>query len=127
MFIIRYSWSRMGYIHPNWYNRNTRFMTFIPIDCLTQNTRLYNLSSDWSVNRYRESLKHLQIGEECSLEEARAAYIKLAKLYHPDSRSSYADAKKFSETRNAYLTVLKTNTTRIILIYIRTISISPFH
>ena len=104
MFLTINPWLRTQHIHYFRYFRCTRF---IPINCFTPNTRLRSLSSDCNVSRYQESLKHLQISEECSLEEARASYIKLAKLFHPDSRSSCADPKRFSETRNAYLTVLK--------------------
>ena len=104
MFLTRYIRLRIQQLHYICYFRYTRFAQR---NCSTPNIRLRSLSSDWSVSKYQESLKHLQISEDCSLEEVRTAYIRLAKLYHPDSRSSYADPKIFSEIRNAYLTVLR--------------------
>ena len=94
MFLTRYIRLRIQQLHYICYFRYTRFAQR---NCSTPNIRLRSLSSDWSVSKYQESLKHLQISEDCSLEEVRTAYIRLAKLYHPDSRSSYADPKKFSD------------------------------
>lgn len=37
--------------------------------------------------------------DECSIEEIRTAYIRLAKKYHPDSSSGEADANRFSEVQ----------------------------
>ena len=37
------------------------------------------------------------VQDECSEEEIRKAYIGLAKKYHPDSRSSLANADRFTE------------------------------
>ena len=73
------------------------------------------LSSEWILsgntgsarNEYKRCLEQLELDEDCSLEEARNAYISLAKIYHPDSRSSRADSKQFSELRKSFSTIVK--------------------
>ena len=35
----------------------------------------------------------------------KEAYFKLAKVYHPDSKSKQADANKFSQVQQAYNTI----------------------
>ena len=44
----------------------------------------------------------LNIKEGCSEEELKESYIRLAKVYHPDSQSETADAKKFNQVKDAY-------------------------
>ena len=72
------------------------------------------MSNEWSMvtdlaarNEYKKSLEHLQVGEDCSLAEAKNAFIKLAKLFHPDSKSFKTNSVRFSEVRRAYLTVVR--------------------
>ena len=50
----------------------------------------------------RDCYSLLNIKEGCSEEELRESYIRLAKVYHPDSQSETADAKKFSQVKDAY-------------------------
>lgn len=44
----------------------------------------------------------LNIKDGCSEEELKEAYIRLAKLYHPDSQSKTADPRKFNQVKEAY-------------------------
>ncbi|XP_043928883.1 dnaJ homolog subfamily C member 28 [Protopterus annectens] len=60
-------------------------------------------SSMRNMNVYYGQL-HLQEG--CSLDDAKAAYLRLAKKYHPDSASATANALKFSQVKEAYRAVL---------------------
>jgi DnaJ-class molecular chaperone len=51
--------------------------------------------------------KILGIAENASLEEAKSAYKKLAKLYHPDINKDPSASNKFAEISNAYDTICK--------------------
>ncbi|KAK3108793.1 hypothetical protein FSP39_015853 [Pinctada imbricata] len=53
-------------------------------------------------NNVRDCYSLLNVPEDCTDEELRDAYLKLAKIYHPDSGTSTADARKFSQVQNAY-------------------------
>lgn len=53
-----------------------------------------------------ECYQLLGVTEDCNADEVRAAYIKLAKLYHPDSGSTTADARKFTQLQTAYRYVM---------------------
>ena len=48
----------------------------------------------------------LRVQEESSDEEVKQAYFNLAKEYHPDSTTSTADPKKFSQIEQAYRAIL---------------------
>lgn len=50
----------------------------------------------------RNSYLLLNLPEHCTAEELKNAYIKLAKVYHPDSQSKVADAQKFDQVKEAY-------------------------
>ena len=47
----------------------------------------------------------LNVTDVSSDEEVREAYLKLAKIYHPDSGTSSADPRKFHQVREAYMTI----------------------
>ncbi|XP_077977380.1 dnaJ homolog subfamily C member 28-like [Glandiceps talaboti] len=47
----------------------------------------------------------LNIPEDCDSSQLKGAYIRLAKHYHPDSKSTTADAKKFAQVQEAYRTI----------------------
>jgi hypothetical protein len=69
-------------------------------------------ASPWLRRGYdlRENLRDcyfvLRVTEDCEDTELREAYLRLAKQYHPDSRSHTADSKKFAQVDTAYKTVL---------------------
>ncbi|XP_052800891.1 dnaJ homolog subfamily C member 28-like isoform X2 [Mya arenaria] len=44
----------------------------------------------------------LNVPEDCTVDELKEAYFKLAREYHPDSKSSTADARKFNQVKEAY-------------------------
>ncbi|ELU01987.1 hypothetical protein CAPTEDRAFT_170613 [Capitella teleta] len=48
----------------------------------------------------------LRVTEDSSTEEVRESYLRLAKEYHPDSGSTVADARKFSQVDEAYRSIL---------------------
>ncbi|KAL4222156.1 subfamily C [Mactra antiquata] len=47
----------------------------------------------------------LNLNEGCTMEELKQAYFEKAKMYHPDSMSTMADPKKFSQVKEAYKTI----------------------
>uniref|UniRef100_UPI00398E9CC1 dnaJ homolog subfamily C member 28 n=1 Tax=Pristiophorus japonicus TaxID=55135 RepID=UPI00398E9CC1 len=49
----------------------------------------------------------LNVQESCNHDEAKEAYIKLVKLYHPDRDSVGANARKFIQVEEAYKAVVK--------------------
>ncbi|XP_069748448.1 dnaJ homolog subfamily C member 28 [Narcine bancroftii] len=49
----------------------------------------------------------LDVQENCNHDELKEAYVKLAKLYHPDSGSDGADPLKFMQVEEAYRAVSK--------------------
>ena len=53
----------------------------------------------------RDCYSLLNVKDGCSQEELKEAYIRLAKLYHPDSQSETADPKKFGQVKEAYKTI----------------------
>lgn len=53
----------------------------------------------------RDCYSLLNVSEGCTQEELKQAYLSMAKLYHPDSHSSTADAKKFNQVKEAYKTI----------------------
>uniref|UniRef100_V9KWK2 DnaJ-like subfamily C member 28 n=1 Tax=Callorhinchus milii TaxID=7868 RepID=V9KWK2_CALMI len=58
--------------------------------------------------KLRDSYCLLQLEEEdCGPEQVKEAYLKLAKLYHPDSGSITVDPKKFVRVKEAYKAVLR--------------------
>lgn len=57
-------------------------------------------------NNLSDCYSLLNISEDAALAEVREAYIKCAKLYHPDSGSTTADPKKFTQVKEAYKTIL---------------------
>ncbi|KAI6646593.1 DnaJ-like protein subfamily C member 28-like [Oopsacas minuta] len=105
MLLSRYPW-----LHIFTYTTSYRYTRTTWNYCYIPNARIHRLSTGWSIsknlNEYKKCLEHLQISEGCSLEEAKSAYIKFARIFHPDSKGSRADSKRFSDIRNAYLTVL---------------------
>ncbi|XP_071101845.1 dnaJ homolog subfamily C member 28-like [Haliotis cracherodii] len=58
-------------------------------------------------NNLSDCYSLLKISEDAALAEVREAYIKCAKLYHPDSGSTTADPKKFTQVKEAYKTILE--------------------
>ncbi|XP_072901151.1 dnaJ homolog subfamily C member 28 [Hemitrygon akajei] len=63
---------------------------------------------------HRTLSKHLQdcysllnVQENCNHDEAKEAYVTLAKLYHPDSGSDGADPQKFMQVEEAYKAIVK--------------------
>ena len=78
-------------------------------------TALLRTTSYTSVGyRIQDNLKDcyslLNIKDGCSEEELKEAYIRLAKLYHPDSQTETADSKKFNQVKEAYKTIKVTST-----------------
>ncbi|XP_061674780.1 dnaJ homolog subfamily C member 28 [Syngnathoides biaculeatus] len=59
-------------------------------------------------NNLRESYRLLQLpeGDTISPEQAKESYLRLAKLYHPDSGAPTADAALFARVEEAYRSVL---------------------
>ncbi|XP_051869748.1 dnaJ homolog subfamily C member 28 [Pristis pectinata] len=55
----------------------------------------------------QECYSLLNIQENCNHDEVKEAYVKLAKLYHPDSGSDGADPLKFMQVEEAYKAVVK--------------------
>ncbi|XP_066285776.1 dnaJ homolog subfamily C member 28-like [Branchiostoma lanceolatum] len=53
----------------------------------------------------RDCYSLLGIADDCNEAELKEAFIKLAKQYHPDSRSKTADPRKFAQVEEAYRTV----------------------
>ncbi|XP_078264898.1 dnaJ homolog subfamily C member 28 [Rhinoraja longicauda] len=49
----------------------------------------------------------LNVQENCNHDEAKEAYVKLVKLYHPDSGSDGGDPLKFMQVEEAYKAVVK--------------------
>ncbi|KAL5006754.1 hypothetical protein ScPMuIL_015560 [Solemya velum] len=49
----------------------------------------------------------LGVSEDCSQEELRQAYLRLAKQYHPDSGSRSADTDRFAQVEEAYKAIKK--------------------
>nr|XP_054752639.1 dnaJ homolog subfamily C member 28-like [Lytechinus pictus] len=47
----------------------------------------------------------LNVSEKSSMVEIKEAYFKLAKVYHPDSKSRQADGNKFTQIQQAYNTI----------------------
>ena len=50
--------------------------------------------------------KILQVSTTASSAEIKAAYRRLAKIYHPDKSSGYADEEKFKQIKEAYETLI---------------------
>ncbi|XP_034057051.1 dnaJ homolog subfamily C member 28 [Gymnodraco acuticeps] len=81
-----------------------------------QSLLLRELSSMHQMSRsLRESYRILQLPDEAqsSPGQVKEAYLRLAKLYHPDSGAPTADAMLFARVEEAYRAVLghKTNRT----------------
>lgn len=53
----------------------------------------------------RDSYSLLNVTNDSSDDEVREAYLRLAKIYHPDSGTSSADPRKFNQVREAYMTI----------------------
>ncbi|XP_072178660.1 dnaJ homolog subfamily C member 28-like [Diadema setosum] len=53
----------------------------------------------------RDCYQLLNVSEKASIVEVKEAYFKLAKLYHPDSKSRQADGNKFNQVQEAYNTI----------------------
>ncbi|KAM7311698.1 dnaJ homolog subfamily C member 28 isoform X1 [Ixodes scapularis] len=53
----------------------------------------------------KRSYRLLGLEENCSLQELKDAFIRLARKYHPDSGTATADAAKFDEIKTAYHSV----------------------
>lgn len=53
----------------------------------------------------RDSYSLLNVTNDSSDEEVREAYLRMAKIYHPDSGTSSADPRKFNQVREAYMTI----------------------
>ncbi|XP_067649826.1 dnaJ homolog subfamily C member 28-like [Haliotis asinina] len=58
-------------------------------------------------NNLNDCFSLLNVSADATLAEVREAYIKCAKLYHPDSGSTTADPKKFSQVKEAYKAILE--------------------
>ena len=54
----------------------------------------------------KECYSLLNVKEGCSEEELKESYIRLAKVYHPDSQSETADARKFNQVKDAYRAIM---------------------
>ncbi|XP_075398466.1 dnaJ homolog subfamily C member 28 isoform X2 [Tenrec ecaudatus] len=59
-----------------------------------------------SPKKMREYYRLLNLDEQCSADDVRESFRKLAKQYHPDSGSSTADAATFIRIEEAYRNVL---------------------
>lgn len=53
----------------------------------------------------RDSYSLLNVTDDSTDDEVREAYLKLAKVYHPDSGTSSGDPRKFNQVREAYMTI----------------------
>lgn len=53
----------------------------------------------------RDSYSLLNVTNDSSDDEVREAYLRLAKIYHPDSGTSSGDPRKFNQVREAYMTI----------------------
>ena len=63
----------------------------------TTNCRGYKITEN-----LRDCYQLLNVSEKSSIVEVKEAYIELAKVYHPDSKSKQADSNKFSQVQQAY-------------------------
>ncbi|XP_045140700.1 dnaJ homolog subfamily C member 28 [Echinops telfairi] len=67
----------------------------------------YRMMSTYkSPKKMREYYRLLNLDEDCSADDVREAFRKLAKQYHPDSGSGTADAATFIRIEEAYRNVL---------------------
>ncbi|XP_077577644.1 dnaJ homolog subfamily C member 28 [Stigmatopora nigra] len=83
---------------------NSSFYGSFPVICLVR-----GLSDRAQISaKLRESYRLLRLpeGEPVTPERAKDSYLRLAKLYHPDSGSPTADAATFSRLEEAYRSVL---------------------
>ncbi|XP_006878406.1 PREDICTED: LOW QUALITY PROTEIN: DnaJ (Hsp40) homolog, subfamily C, member 28 [Chrysochloris asiatica] len=64
------------------------------------------ISTHKSKKKIREYYRLLNLDEECSADDVRESFRKLAKQYHPDSGSSTADSVMFIKIEEAYRNVL---------------------
>ena len=65
-----------------------------------------NSSSGYKIqNNLKDCYNLLNVHDDCTEEELKEAYIRLAKIYHPDSQSETADPKKFGQVKEAYKAV----------------------
>ncbi|XP_067848475.1 dnaJ homolog subfamily C member 28 [Heptranchias perlo] len=55
----------------------------------------------------RDCYSLLNVQESCNHDEVKEAYLKLVKMYHPDSGSVEADPRKFMQVEEAYKIVVK--------------------
>lgn len=53
----------------------------------------------------RDSYSLLNVTNDSSDDEVREAYLRLAKIYHPDSGTSSGDPRKFNQVCEAYMTI----------------------
>ncbi|XP_003410347.3 dnaJ homolog subfamily C member 28 [Loxodonta africana] len=77
----------------------------------------YRMMSTHKSKKIREYYRLLNLDEECSVDDVRQAFHKLAKQYHPDSGSKTADSATFVRIEEAYRNVIshvieKTNARR---------------
>ncbi|XP_007939466.1 dnaJ homolog subfamily C member 28 [Orycteropus afer afer] len=66
----------------------------------------YRMMSTHKSQKIREYYRLLNLDEECSADDVRESFRKLAKQYHPDSGSSTADSATFIRIEEAYRNVL---------------------
>ncbi|KAM6224031.1 dnaJ homolog subfamily C member 28 [Rhynchocyon petersi] len=66
----------------------------------------YRMMSTHKSSKMREYYRLLNLGEECSADDVRESFRKLAKQYHPDSGSPTADSATFIKIEEAYRNVL---------------------
>lgn len=67
--------------------------------CVIHLSRHYHLPSN---SQLEHCYKLLNVKSTCSDDELREAYLRLAKVYHPDTSNQSSNSKKFTEIENAY-------------------------
>ncbi|XP_072036628.1 dnaJ homolog subfamily C member 28-like [Amphiura filiformis] len=100
-------------IHP--YRRHwtalglTSFRTVnVQVPLVLQGVTLFRTTSTQPFHKAKHlklCFRLLEVQEDCTLTEAKEAYLQLAKKYHPDGQAKMANPQSFSELKEAYQTV----------------------
>lgn len=87
------------------FNKMRMILKLHPVPFLSW-VQLQNLSRRFVGYQLRGSIRDcyslLNVTDSSSDDEVRDAYLKLAKVYHPDSGTASADPRKFNQVQEAY-------------------------